>query len=57
MLEGLVNGQNQLTEKEAAREAYAPAFDAYKSHAQRFVVKQTRSQPRAKVHWLLNTLE
>jgi hypothetical protein len=57
MLEGLVDGQNRLVEDKMVQEVYAPAFDAYKSHARRLVVIQQVSKPRAKVEWLLKALE
>jgi hypothetical protein len=56
-LEGLVDGQNRLVEDKMVQEVYAPAFDAYKSHARRLVVNQQVSKPRAKVEWLLKALE
>jgi hypothetical protein len=57
MLEGLVDGQNRFAEENVAREVYAPAFDAYESHAHRFVFNQMVSQPQEKVNWLLKALE
>ncbi len=57
MLEGLVDGQNRRVEESIAKHAYAPAFDAYRSHPQQLTLNQEVSQPGVKVDWLLNALE